>query len=82
MRKFLVLIPVVALAACASGPKEYKLKGYDGPEAMDNNEVMMMAKQCINNRMRPNVQYAAQKTEFGTVMLPVYVTCEPYLGNK
>ena len=77
MRKFLVLIPVVALAACASGPKEYKLKGYDGPEAMDNNEVMMMAKQCINNRMRPDINYLSVRTDQGKVLVPVSVNCLP-----
>ena len=79
MRKILLLVPViVSLVACASsGPKEYKLKGYDGPEAMDNNEVMMMAKQCINNRMRPDINYLSVRTEQGKVLVPVSVNCLP-----
>jgi hypothetical protein len=78
MRKSLLLMPViVSLVACASGPKEYKLNGYKGPEAMDNNEVVQAAKQCINNRMRPDINYLSVRTDQGKVLVPVSVNCLP-----
>ena len=79
MRKLLIMLPVVALAACSGvmGPKEYKLNGYKGPEAMDNNEVMQAAKQCINNRMRPDINYLSVRTDQGKVLVPVSVNCLP-----
>jgi starvation-inducible outer membrane lipoprotein len=78
MKKLLIAVPVLLLAACSSNPK---LEGYKGPELMQRNEVTFATRDCINNRLRPVVQYAAQKTEFGVVMLPVYVNCEPYVGR-
>jgi len=80
MKKLLIILPIVAsLGACSAigGPKEYKLKGYEGPEAMDNNEVMMMAKQCINNKMRPDINYLSVRSDQGKVLVPVSVNCLP-----
>lgn len=79
MKKLLIVLPLMALVGCSSAPK---LEGYKGPELMQRNEVTYATRDCINNRMRPNVQYAAQKTQFGVVMLPVYVNCEPYYGGR
>ena len=78
MNKLLILSPLILLTACSTP----KLEGYKGPELMQRNEVTFATRDCINNRMRPNVQYATQKTDFGTVMLPVYVNCEPYTGKR
>jgi hypothetical protein len=57
--------------------KVYKLQGYKGPEAMDNSEVLMASKQCIYNKMRPNVSYLSVRTDQGKVLVPVSVICEP-----
>jgi hypothetical protein len=76
--KYLVLFGVVvALSACSSTPT-YKLNGYKGPEAMERNEVVQSAKQCLYAKMRPNVEYLTAKTDSGKVLVPVNVHCEPY----
>jgi hypothetical protein len=78
MVKSLLVVPlIVALVACASGPKEYKLLNYKGPEAMDSNEVVQAAKQCINNRLRPDINYLSVRTDQGKVLVPVSVNCLP-----
>ena len=76
--KLLFVGVVLALAGCASSPPVYQMKGYKGPEAMDRNEVMSAAKQCIHARLKPNVEYLTAKTDSGKVMVPVNVHCEPY----
>jgi len=79
--KFLLLCSVVVLAGCSSSPKTpvYKLSGYTGPEAMHRNEVVQAARECIRARLRPNVEYTAQKVDSGgRVLVPVNVHCEPY----
>jgi len=83
----LSLLFVSSLAACSSNKSPddftkngqvYKLKGYDGPEAMQSTEVVQASKQCIYAKMKPNVHYLNVKTDQGRVMVPVNVTCEPY----
>ena len=55
--KRLLLIPLVlSVVACSSTPT-YKLSGYKGPEAMDRNEAVQAAKQCVFAKMRPNVEH-------------------------
>jgi hypothetical protein len=78
-RKYLLFPLVLMLTACGSfGEPQYKLKGYNGPEAMDNNEVVMLSKQCILNKMKPDVNYLMVKTDHGKTMVPVSVNCIPY----
>jgi hypothetical protein len=58
----------------------YKLNNYNGPDAMDRNEAIQAAKQCLFAKMRPNVEYVSVRTDVGSkVMVPVNVHCEPYL---
>ena len=78
MKKILLIPLVLSVAACSSTPT-YKLSGYKGPEAMDRNEAVQAAKQCVFAKMRPNVEYLSVKTNAGPkVMVPVNVHCEPY----
>lgn len=58
----------------------YKLNNYNGPDAMDRNEAIQAAKQCLFAKMRPNVEYISVRTDTGSkVMVPVNVHCEPYI---
>ena len=75
--KYLLLLPLLLLPACSSAPT-YKLKGYDGPEAMHRTEVVQASKDCVRAKMRPNVEYTTQKMENGKVLVPINVHCEPY----
>ena len=83
----LCLLVAVGVSGCASksttedytaNSPVYKLKGYNGPEAMQNTEVVQASKQCIFAKLRPNVHYLNVKTDQGRVMVPVNVTCETY----
>lgn len=56
----------------------YRLQGYKGPEAMENIEVMQASRDCIVNRMRPNVSYLMVRTDQGKTRVPVSVVCEPF----
>jgi hypothetical protein len=87
--KYLLCIALLSgLAACSSTPKyandniaeapTYRLKNYNGPEAMSNEEVTQASKQCIFAKMKPNVHYLSVKTDQGRVSVPVNVTCEYY----
>jgi hypothetical protein len=89
MRKNLLL--VCLLGGCATAPQPqpvkinipnetvYKLKGYDGPVAMDNNELVQASKQCLYARLKPNVQYVSVKIDTGgKTLVPVSVLCEAY----
>ena len=83
----LPLLFVSGLAACSSNKvpddftkdgQVYKLRNYNGPEAMQSTEVVQACKQCIYAKLKPNVHYLNVKTDQGRVMVPVNVTCEPY----
>lgn len=78
--KLLVVAGLVALTTgCSTKAPVYKLSGYTGPEAMHRNEVVQAARECIRARLRPNVEYTAQKVDSGgRVLVPVNVHCEPY----
>ena len=66
---------LLSLVGCAGTPK---LEGFDKPKAMARNEVIQSAKDCVNAKMKPTIQYLPQKTDNGTMMLPVEVHCDVY----
>ena len=84
----LSLILVLSIAACSSTPKVeevkypgpvHKLKGYDGPEAMDSNEVLNASRNCIMNKMIPVHRELSVRTEYGKTPVVVGVSCLPPL---
>ena len=77
--KLKYVVPMVALfvVGCSSTPT-YKLKGYNGPEALQRTEVVQGAKECIRAKLKPNVEYVTQKSDGGKVLVPINVHCEPY----
>ena len=75
--KYLLLLFLLLLPACSFAPT-YKLKGYDGPEAMQRSEVVQASKECVRAKMKPNVEYTTQRMENGKVLVPINVHCEPY----
>jgi hypothetical protein len=79
MKVILSCALLMSLVACStSAPPVYKLKGYSGPEAMDNQEVVQASRQCLFNKLRPNVNYLSVRTDQGKTLVPVSVTCEPF----
>jgi uncharacterized lipoprotein YajG len=73
--KISAMLLLLFLAACSAPPK---LAGFEKPELISRNEVIQANKDCINAKMKPSIQYVPQKTEHGTIMLPIAVNCEPY----
>ena len=74
--------PVAVESQVVEKPSVPKVGGFKEIEYMQRQEVIQAAKDCIDARMRPIVQNVPQKTEFGTVMLPVIVNCEIYNIQK
>jgi hypothetical protein len=72
--KYLIILPVILLTACASNT----IKGYEGPTAMNRDQVIQGARSCINAKMKPEIVTLPQKTSNGTVMVPVDVQCNVY----
>jgi len=72
--KISIMLLFLLLTACSTP----KIEGFNKPQLVSRNEVIQGNKDCINARMKPVIQYVPQKTEHGTIMLPVSVNCEPY----
>jgi hypothetical protein len=72
--KVLAMLLFLLLTACSTP----KVVGFDKPQLISRNEIIQANKDCINARMKPTIQYVPQKTEHGTIMLPISVNCEPY----
>lgn len=72
--RVLAVIPLLLVVGCST----QKIEGFKEPELVSRAEIIQASKDCIHARMRPNIQHLPQKTEHGTIMLPVFVTCEPY----
>lgn len=45
--------------------------------AMTRTEVITASEQCTDAKMKPFVEYATQKTDYGRVLTPVNVHCSP-----
>jgi hypothetical protein len=91
MKKALVAsaVLIASLAACSSNtkapvidPREtvypgpvLKLKNYDGPEAMDEGQVLTAKRNCILNKMIPMEHEVSVRTEYGKTPVTVRVSC-------
>ena len=52
-----------------------KLKNYEGPEAMESEQVLMAQRNCILNRMIPMAHEVQVRTEYGKTPVTVRVSC-------
>jgi hypothetical protein len=66
---------LLSLVGCSSVPK---LEGFDKPKVLSRNEVIQASRDCVAAKMKPRVEYLPQKTDNGTLMLPVEVVCDVY----
>jgi hypothetical protein len=70
---------VISHAPAPAPTTIYKLKGYEGPEAMSTQEVRQAQKLCILSKMMPVTQYIAVRTDTGSkVQVPIGVDCEAF----
>lgn len=75
MKKF-ILILAVFMTACASKPPIAKVPDFE-VHAMSRSEVVTAINECESYEMKPFVEYILQRTEFGKVLVPVNVHCNP-----
>ena len=68
----------VALAVAPVAVEDAKIANYTGPVALNRSDVIGGSRDCINAKMKPTVEYLAQKTAKGVVMVPVNVHCDPF----
>ena len=62
-----------------SRPTIYKLKGFEGPEAMSAEEVRQAHKHCILSKMQPFTQYLTVRVDTGSkIQVPIGVVCEAF----
>jgi len=73
---FIVLFLVIS--ACSTP----KLQGFKEPKMIERAEVIRAQKDCIDAKMKPVIKSLPQKTDHGTIMLPVAVTCETYSARQ
>ena len=72
MKKLLV-VPLLCMTACANP----KIEGAEKVEALQRRDVIRAVTECEDAGMRPYVEYLTQKTEYGKVLVPVNVHCDP-----
>ena len=91
MRKFVLLCSAVLMTACTSRyelkddvqvkpvepPKPPMVTGAEKIEKMERREVIQAVTQCEDAGMKPYVEYVTQRTDFGKVMVPINVHCDP-----
>lgn len=71
--KYVAVTFVLFTVAACSTPK---LDGFEKAKVIERAEVIRSSKDCIDAKMRPVIQSLPQKTDNGTIMLPVSVQCE------
>ena len=89
--KYILTIAVLALAGCSTTPNLnpspapiYKLRGFDGPDAMTDAQVLLETKKCVFNKLHPNIEYMTVRVDGGgghtsKVLVPIAVHCEPVM---
>jgi len=82
---FIAILATLALAACSSTPAYMKenatIKGYNGLQAMTQDQVIMAVHNCTDGGMRPSIEYMPQQYSNGSVSVPVQVNCYPSWGR-
>lgn len=68
------LVLTCALSGCASNP--HYPKNFTEPTTMHRTEVIQANRQCINAKMKPNIEYLSVKTDQGRVITPINVHCD------
>lgn len=74
--KALFLCLAVMMTGCATKQEIAKVPDFE-IRAMTRSEVVAAANECESNEMKPFVEYITQKTEYGKVLVPVNVHCNP-----
>lgn len=73
MKYFFVMMLLALLPACS----HTVVPGNEKIEKMERREVIQAVNECQDNKMRPYVEYVSQRTDFGKVLVPISVHCDP-----
>jgi hypothetical protein len=77
-RKLLVLPFVVVLSACSTTKQEVKEPVKPVLQEMSREQVIAAARECLNMKMKPDIQHATKKVETTTISVPIQVNCINY----
>jgi hypothetical protein len=76
------LIVTVLASGCASSPSQppkHYPREFTEPTSMHRTEVIQAVRQCVNAKLKPQIEYLPVKTEQGRVITPIQVHCDnPY----
>jgi uncharacterized protein YcfL len=75
VKKYLLLLPLLLLPACASKPPV--VAGNEKIEKMERRDVIRGVTECDEANMKPYVEYVTQTTVHGKVLVPINVHCDP-----
>jgi hypothetical protein len=75
VKKYLLLLPLLLLPACASTPPT--VHGAEKVEKMERRDVIRAVTECDDADMKPYVEYVTQTTVHGKVLVPINVHCDP-----
>lgn len=75
MKKYLLLLPLLLLPACASTPPT--VHGAEKVEKMERRDVIRAVTECDDADMKPYVEYVTQTTAHGKILVPINVHCDP-----
>jgi len=77
-----VLIVSVLASGCASSPSQppkHYPREFTEPTSMHRTEVIQAVRQCVNAKLKPQIEYLPVKTDQGRVITPINVHCDnPY----
>jgi hypothetical protein len=75
VKKYLLLLPLLLLPACASTPPT--VHGAEKVEKMERRDVIRAVTECDDADMKPYVEYVTQTTAHGKILVPINVHCDP-----
>lgn len=82
MNHKLLIVPfVVVLSACSTtNTTKQQVKETVKPvlQEMTREQVIAAARECLNMRMKPDIQHATKKVETTTISVPIQVNCISY----
>lgn len=81
LKRIVTVAMLIILSACANNKVEIPKVPEFNVHAMTRSEVVSAINECEGAGMKSFVEYLSQKTEYGKVLVPVNVHCNPAKKN-
>ena len=81
LKKIVTVAMLIMSSACANSKVEIPKVPEFNVHAMTRSEVVAAINECEGAGMKSFVEYLSQKTEYGKVLVPVNVHCNPVKRN-